>query len=209
MKVTRPMSRAALAIVIISGLIAFRGPLLRSAGRALIVDEPLSPGEVVVVPPWTGAAGALEAADLVQRGMAAQVAVLVDRSTTAQRELHRRGVPDNPLSPAIVLRSLGVDPIREVPSVGNGTTLESQSLAAWCADNRLRSVIIVSTPEHSRRWRRLLRRSMKDGPTRTIVRVTRYADFDPDHWWQSRDGLRAALQEAPKLLLDVVLHPFS
>jgi hypothetical protein len=42
-----------------------------------------------------------------------------------------------------------------------------------------------------------------------IVRSTRYDPFDPDRWWQTRDGVRTELIELEKLLVEVVRHPLS
>jgi hypothetical protein len=32
------------------------------------------------------------------------------------------------------------------------------------------------------------------------------SSFDPDRWWESRDGVKTEIVELQKLLLDVVLH---
>ena len=44
---------------------------------------------------------------------------------------------------------------------------------------------------------------------RVMVQAERYSGFDPDRWWQTRGGIRTAIIELEKLVLDVVLHPFS
>jgi hypothetical protein len=50
---------------------------------------------------------------------------------------------------------------------------------------------------------------MKAHPTRVMVQSARYSSFDPDHWWETRDGIRTEIVEFQKLVLDVVLHPMS
>jgi hypothetical protein len=71
------------------------------------------------------------------------------------------------------------------------------------------SIVFVAARDHSRRVRRVLDRMMKDHPTRVSVRAARYSSFDPDRWWETREGTRTAIIELQKLSLDVVLHPFS
>jgi hypothetical protein len=39
--------------------------------------------------------------------------------------------------------------------------------------------------------------------------VPYYSEFDPDRWWQTRDGARIGLVELQKLLLDLARHPIS
>jgi hypothetical protein len=41
------------------------------------------------------------------------------------------------------------------------------------------------------------------------VQAEHYSSFDPDRWWETRTGIRTEIIELEKLVLDVVLHPFS
>jgi hypothetical protein len=41
-----------------------------------------------------------------------------------------------------------------------------------------------------------------------MVRYTRWSPFDPDSWWQTRDGQRTQITESEKLLVDILRHPF-
>src|SRR5215813_8252770 len=66
---------AAATIVLVSSL---REPVLRAAGWALVVNEPIAAADIIVVSLDSGGAGALEAADLVQNGIATRVAVFTD-----------------------------------------------------------------------------------------------------------------------------------
>jgi hypothetical protein len=47
----------------------------------------------------------------------------------------------------------------------------------------------------------------QDGITVT-VRWTRFSQFDPDSWWQTRNGQRVEIVESQKLIADVLRHPF-
>jgi hypothetical protein len=50
---------------------------------------------------------------------------------------------------------------------------------------------------------------MENESMKVIVRTSRYSQFDPDHWWESRDGLRIGIIELQKLLLDIARAPIS
>jgi hypothetical protein len=65
----------ALATVAILAVASVREPVLRAAGWALVINEPISPADIIVVSAAAYGAGALEAADLVQSGIARRVAV--------------------------------------------------------------------------------------------------------------------------------------
>ena len=64
---------AAFAIVAVRSL---REPVLRAAGWALVINEPVASADIIVLSLDSGGAGALEAADLVQSGISKRVAVL-------------------------------------------------------------------------------------------------------------------------------------
>jgi hypothetical protein len=107
------------------------------------------------------------------------------------------------------LRALSVYTIEPIPGYVAGSEDEGPALARWCDQNRFNSVVVVTTPDHSRRLRRLLHRSMTGHQTVVMVRSVRYSMFNPDHWWETHGGIRTELEELEKLLLDVVRHPLS
>lgn len=193
---------------------SLRTPILRAAGLALVAEDPLGSADIVVVATGADGAGVLEAADLLERGVAARVAVFADPpDPVVDREFLRRGAPyENAAARSVrQLASLGVQAaaIETIPRAVAGTEDEGRALPGWCAERRFRSVVVVTTSDHSRRLRRLLRRSMQGRATQVGVRVSRYSQFDPDRWWGTREGVRTGIVELQKLVFDVVRHPVS
>jgi hypothetical protein len=198
---------AAFAIVAVRSL---REPVLRAAGWALVVNEPVASADIIVVSLDSGGAGALEAADLVQRGISKRVAVFMYPPSREDHEFIRRGLPNEDEGARQIrqLRSLGVTDVVRISTI-DGTEGEVQALLPWCGEHQLRSIVFVATKDHSRRLRRVLDRVMKGHPTRVTVQPARYTNFDPDRWWETRRGVRIEIVELQKLLLEVVLHPMS
>jgi uncharacterized SAM-binding protein YcdF (DUF218 family) len=188
-----------------------REPLLRAVGWALVVDEPVAPAEIIVISPESMGGGALEAADLVQSGVATRVAVFAVPPTREDNEFIRRGLPyeDGAARQIRQLRSLGVTDVVIIPRSDIGTESEGQVLPPWCDQHQVRSIVVVTAKDHSRRLQRVLDRVMKGHPTRVTVQPARYSSFDPDRWWETRDGVRTEIVELQKLLLEAVLHPMS
>jgi hypothetical protein len=203
------------AILLLAALVfsvpVSRVRVLRAAGRALVVDDPLSPADAIILPEWTGAAGAIDAADLVHAGIAKHVAVIPGNPRPAELELARRGVAYQSETDDLVhmLRALGVSDIEVIQMEATGTGAEGQIIPAWCHQRHVRSVVVVSAPDHARRLRRILHRSMDLRTTRVFIRAARFSEFDPDRWWTTRDGARTEIVELQKLLLDLVRHPLS
>ena len=204
-----------LAVVVLAGVVAgipaVRTSFLRAAGRALVVDEPIAPADVIVLPKWAGAAGAIDASDLVRDRIAGLVAVLPEPPKPADQELVRRGVPysGENLDLIHLLHALGVANVELIPEPAAGTEAEGPVLLAWCTRRQFRSIIVMSSPDHSRRVRRVLHRSLDGPPTKVTIRSARYSAFAPENWWITRDGARTGIVELQKLLLDVLRHPIS
>ena len=208
--------RRLLAMLALGAVIAFvpalRRPVLQAAGRALVVEDPLVPADVIVLASDSPGAGPLEVADLVHRGVAARVAVLAFLEDPAvEREYLRRGVPYEDAAAKAVrqLRALGVATVEVIPTRVTGTEDQGRVLPPWCDQHGFRSIVVVAEADHSRRVRRVLHRAMRGHMTAVRVRVSRYSQFDPDGWWETRVGTRAGLVELQKLLLDFLRHPFS
>jgi len=195
----------------IFGVGAIRTPILRAAGWALVVDEPLQPADIIVIAVDADGPGVLEAADLVRSGIASRVAVFGDPLDDADREFIRRGLTHEDTASRSVrqLESLGIASVERVSGTVAGTEDEGGMLPGWCDEHQFLSVVVVSAPDHTRRLRRVLHRSMAGHRTRVTVRFAHYASFDPDRWWQTRAGTRIEIVELEKLLLDLVRHPIS
>jgi hypothetical protein len=213
--VARPRSVVMIAIALAAAVLvavpSVGEPILRAIGRVLVLDEPVTPVDMIVISPDSGGAGALQAADLVHGGIASRVAVFTDPPSGEDLEFIRRGLPYEDLAARQIrqLGWLGVTDVLKIPRSQAGSEGESQVLAPWCDQYAIRSVVFVAARDHSRRIRRVLNRDMKGHTTRVMVQAERYSGFDPDRWWETRSGIRTAIIEFEKLVLDVVLHPFS
>jgi hypothetical protein len=196
------------AAAVMVALPSVREPVLRAVGWALVVNEPVAPADIIVVALDSDGAGVLEAADLVQSGIATRVAVFSDPPTAEDYEFIRRGLPyeDEAAKQIRQLRSLGVTDVIRIPRTDVGTEGEGQVLPPWCDQHQFRSIVFVAARDHSRRLRRVLDRAMKGHATRVTIQPARYSSFDPDRWWETRDGIRTEIFELQKLLLDAVLR---
>jgi hypothetical protein len=201
----------ALAAAGIVAVPSVRQPVLRAAGWALVVTEPVAAADVIVVSPDSGGAGALEAADLVQSGIATRVAVFTDPPSGEDHEFIRRGFPYEDAGARQIrqLKLLRVTDVVQISRTDAGTEGAGEVLPAWCDQHQFRSVVFVAARDHSRRLQRVLDRVMKGHPTRVMVQPARCSSFDPDRWWETRVGVRTEIIELQKLVLDAVLHPVS
>jgi hypothetical protein len=187
-----------------------RTSVLRAAGHALVAEDAPAKADVIVISVDALSAGILEADDLVKAGYVTRVAIFARSQTPMQREFIRRGVQPLDLTAVSLrlLRSLGVTHIELIPAVV-GTVDEGKVLQHWCTANSIHSLMFISTPDHSRRTRRVLNRALDPQGVRVMVRYARFAEFNPDNWWLSRSGQRTEITESEKLLLDLLRYPFG
>jgi len=201
----------ALGVVVGFATPGIRQPVLRAIGGALVIDEPVRPADIIVISPDSGGAGVLEAADLVQSGIASRVAVLADPPSFEDHEFIRRGLPYEDGAARMIrqLASLGVTAVERIPRTDIGTEGEGEVIPEWTDRKQFGSIVVVASTDHSRRLYRVLERSMQGRPARFMVKASRYSAFDPDHWWETRTGIRTAIIELQKLALDYVSHPLQ
>src|SRR5579862_1438012 len=201
----------ALAVAVIVAIPAVRESVLRAAGWALVVKEPVVPADIIVISLDSAGAGALEAADLVHGGIATRVAVFSDPPAGEDLEFIRRGLPyeDEGARQVRQLERLGVSDVVRIPRADIGTEGEGQALPGWSDEHQFRAIVFVTAPDHSRRLRRVVDREMKGHLATVTLKPSRYSNFDPDRWWQTRGGIRTEIVEFQKLVLDVLRHPIS
>ena len=198
-----------LLLVFVLSAYTFRAPILAAAGHLLVVADPVASADIIVIAIDAKEAGVLEAADLFHQGVAPRVGVFTDLPTDMDLELIRRGAPffDEATQFIEQLGALGVTCIERLPPAVSGTKEEGDVLRGWLGQHRFRSIVVVTSSDHSRRVSRVLRRALQGQSFILIVKPSSYSAFDPEHWWQSRENLRTGIIELQKLLLDVVLHP--
>src|SRR5512132_377289 len=134
----------ALAAFAIVAVRSYREPVLRAAGWALVVNEPVASADIIVLSLDSGGAGTLEAADLVQSGISKRVAVFMDPPSLQDHEFIRRGLPyeDEGARQIRQLRSLGVTDIVRISREGRpkvkvrrfrhgATSISSNPLCSW------------------------------------------------------------------------------
>jgi uncharacterized SAM-binding protein YcdF (DUF218 family) len=209
----RGFAIALLAVAVCVGSVFFvpewRQTSLRALGRALVAEDPRPrAADIVIVSTDSLAAGILEAAELVDAGVATRVGLFARTASPLGLELARRGLPrlDLHAYSLDLLHALGITHIEMIPAVV-GTVDEGQVLQQWCTANNIHSIVFVSMADHSRRTRRVLGRALGQHGIQVAVRWARFSQFDPDHWWQDRNGQRVEIVESQKLLMDILRHP--
>ncbi len=170
-------------------LYVLRHPLLRMAGSFWIVDDPPAASDAIVLlgDDNYNADRATHAAELFKAGWAPRIVAsgryLRPYATIAELEEHdleSRGVPKN----AIV----------RCEHRSDDTRTEAGALAATLAQHNWKRILLVTSNYHTRRAKYIAARTFPRG---TVLRVEAAPDseYDPDHWWETRRGVKIFFHE--------------
>lgn len=176
--------------------------LLTLAGKALIMDSPLSPADAVVVLA-TGVEyypRLIEAAQIWRKGLARQIIINGDRKTDTVRKLEDMGFEPACHWCADYLRILSIFdvPRNKVQCIRAEDVYDTVSEAEFVGNKLLLSgytkLIITTSKFHSKRayhiWNDLFRKKAD------ISIVSAKEDpFQPDAWWKSGRQVRWVLAE--------------
>lgn len=183
-------------------LLLFAAFALPRAGSWLVVQDPLEKADAVYVLGGTLYERPLEAVDLYREGWAPMIMLVRQMADFGEAELVNRGLsyPREVDVQIDVLGRLGIprDAI-VIIDPADSTADEADHLRAVVTRDRLSRVIVVTSKQHTRRARMVMRRRLDGTGTQLIMRYSRYDRSDVDRWWARRGTLRFTLFEYQRL----------
>ena len=184
--------RALFALFVLLTLLSLyllRGPILRSAAQMFIVEDELQPADAIVVLGDDNypADRATRAAELFH----ARWAPLV---VTSGRYLRPYASLADLMARDLAERNVTPDAILPLRHRAASTREEAAAIRELARQRRWRRLIVVTSSYHTRRSRYIFRHVL---PTEIELRFTPAADsnFDPQSWWQSREGRKTFVRE--------------
>lgn len=185
----RVIALAIALLLILAGIFAFRG-----VGRWLVRQDPLARADAIVVLSGSTPYRAEGAADLYRDRYAPQV--WLTRPESPVGALAAMGIPytgDEDYNREVLIHDgVPAAAIHILPAVVVDTEQEIEEISRVMRDGRTSSVIIVTSPQHTRRVRALWRR-LAAANQKAIIRAAPEDPFDADHWWRNtRDAYSVA-----------------
>jgi uncharacterized SAM-binding protein YcdF (DUF218 family) len=191
-----PVLLGLLLILVVAGIVVFRG-----IGYWLIVEDPLQSADAIVVLSGGLPFRAVEAARLYHAGYAPEV--WVTKPVGYTRDLEPMGIQyigDEAYSREVLLHfGVPASAIRILETPILSTEEEIGVITKQANQTGKARVIIVTSPPHTRRVRRLWK-VLVDGHPRAIVRSSPGDPFDPGHWWHTTQDALGVTRETLGLL---------
>jgi uncharacterized SAM-binding protein YcdF (DUF218 family) len=193
----------ALAVLLVFALaVLSAGTVARAVGAFLVVSEPLSRADAIVVLN-SGVelyARLTEAAALYREGWAPRIVINGNRKSEIFKNLERKGL--QPCCPWYedslrILALLGVPREAVLPvslEDAYDTISEARGLRQVVLDRGLNSVIVTTSKFHTRRSR-LIWKQVVPPEVRVSVAGARDDPYSPDRWWRDGRQIRWLLAE--------------
>jgi len=182
----------------------FHGPILTQLGKYLVVQHPLAKSDLIVFLAGGDVERGLASADLFARQLAPRVFIAREPIPDELETLKQRGIayPESVDRTAMILKGLGVPEsavIRDDQPV-ESTFEEAERVGALLKEKKYRSLILVTSPTHSRRVWLTFRKAIPDKEIRIAVMPTPYSKFKAEDWWKTRRYVREVIIEYQKLI---------
>lgn len=190
----------ALVYVLLS---AYRVPILTRMGQYLVVEHPPAKSDLIVCLGGGNVERGLAAADLYTRGFASKIFVARERIPDGYDILRRRGVsyPESRDLMIVMLKGLGVpaSAVLTDDTPSESTATEAALVAGLVKQNNFRSLILITSPTHSRRAWLVFKKVMEKEGIRILVVPSSYSEFKAEKWWKNRADSKEVLLEYQKL----------
>jgi len=194
----RARGLAVAALVVVALVVVGHGPALRLIGRALVVEDPVAKADAIVVVAGGTPSREEAAATLFREGLAPDVVLSNPFTPDRVRQLITMGARrfDYQGESRIVLERHGVpaQAIVALPQSVKTTEAELKVVGEAAHSRGWRRVILVTSPQHSRRVKLVWSRQAP-ADIESIVRVAQDDDFLDGDWWRKRREAEAVLHE--------------
>jgi uncharacterized SAM-binding protein YcdF (DUF218 family) len=172
------------------------------AGRFLIIDEPIRPADALVVLAGARVDRWLEAVDLFREGKGKNILLSPGYLEPAEIRLRANGIhypaATDLIRDAMVQMGVPAGVITSMPEGVDNTAHEAFFAARIARDRGWKTVVVVTSPYHTRRALFAFERELKGSGIDVQVRGSRHHDIDPDRWWTRRGDLRDVTWELQK-----------
>ena len=197
-KKTKPANRSRLiALIFVLALLVSGTFAARHAGRWLVREDPLSKADVIVVLSGGLPFRAEAAADLFRLGYVPEV--WVTQPDSPAPELHELGIhylgEEHYSREVLIQRGVPESAIQVLPDTIVNTEQEVDEITRELRRTGKTTVIIVTSPQHTRRVRALWKKIARGGGQTLIVRAAPEDPFDADHWWKNTRDAFAVVRE--------------
>ena len=188
-------------IVLLGLLYLFRIQALAAVGNFLVVTDTLEPADIILLLNGDPTVRPARAAELFSRGLAPTIVIARAEDSVGVQFGAYPNVTDSNI---VMLKKLGVPESRIVelrpPGGVQHTADEASIVLAYCRQNSVHKVIVVTSDLHSRRARFIFRKVLSGSRIKVMLAPIPDRKYGASNWWKLEDGLVGCQNEYLKLV---------
>jgi len=197
-------------VVVYSLLSYFHAPILTRLGEYLIVKHSPQESDLIVCLVGANVERGLATADAFQKGLAPQIFMAREESVDGYDLLRERGIdyPGDVDLMVMLLEQLGISRSVFLTSdrTVDSTIDEAEYIRDLVIEKGYKSLILVTSPTHSRRAWLTFKKVFKESGVKIISLPSSYSKFNPENWWEQRKYVREVIIEYQKLFYYTYKH---
>lgn len=205
-KTRRPVLRWALFAVFVLWAVftAYHEPILSRVGGFLVVSHELEASDLIVCLSGGAVERGLATADIYGRGLAPVVFIAPEIPPDGYEALARAGIEIpgtvDVLRKILVKSGVPDRAILVAEHPAKSTMDEARMAAAVAREREYRSLIVVTSPTHTRRALWTFREVSEKDDVRIQVAASSYSGFRAENWWKTRRYVKEVIVEYQKLI---------
>lgn len=182
----------------------FHAAILTGMGRYLIVAHPPEKSDLLVCLAGENIERGLAAADAYHAGLAPRIFIAREELPDGYGLLREKDIhyPENTDLLITLLQDLGVpDSAIITGNTRTNSTMDEARLIEKEVEARgIRSLLIITSPIHSRRAWLTYRKVFGNMDVRILILPSEYSGFHPEDWWKERGYVSEVIVEYEKLI---------
>jgi len=193
-----------LFIIIYFLVLFFHVPLLTGLGRHLVIEHTPEKSDLVVCMAGSNIERGLATADAYKEGLSSNIYISKEKLPDGYELLEEKGIdyPEEGELLERLLLDLGVPGSAIIRSnlEADNSWDEARLIRDEVEKRGFKSIIIITSPTHSRRCWLTFRKVFEGTDVRVLSLPSKYSKFNVEAWWKDRSYLRDVLIEYEKLL---------
>jgi uncharacterized SAM-binding protein YcdF (DUF218 family) len=179
-------------------------PILTAVGKYLVLSHPPQKSDLIVCLAGENVESGLAAADALNQGLASSIFVAREEPPDGYEILRQRGIPypENTDLIGMILKGLGVSDSAIIKGERpvRSTREEAEQVRELIKRKNYRSILLITSPTHSRRAYLTFREVIEEKECRLLVMPSKYSNFKPEGWWKNGRYAEDVILECQKLI---------
>lgn len=180
------------------GILVFRSTILRGFAQYLIVNEPFEHCQYGFVLSGGAFDRGNKAAELYNTG---KIEKIICTGANQSPDLKAFGTDtlESDLTKLQIMKSQVPDSAIELLKKGTSTQEESEAILAFCLNNNIKEIVLISSSFHTRRVKQVFKKKFKEANIATYIQGAPSSVYNEMKWWQNEYGLIALNNEYFKI----------